>query len=408
MKRGLLNLANTKTIRLSVILASLLVGCGGGGGDQSNNSDQDGEEEINETVTEVTPTPTPIEQPPVQEMELDREGLKIALGKNLFWDPVLSGDQSVACASCHHPDLSYADGRQVSIGLGGKGLGPLRVDETGGAFVEDGVPVRNAPTVLNSAFTGNLTTTLAGDGLGDGPMFWDSRIFGLDQQALEPIKNFSEMRGNHYTEEEAVPVVLARLNGIPAYVSAFQAAFNHQTEITADQLGDAIAAFEISLTALDSRFDRYQAGDTSVMNEQELRGMDKFTDLRCVDCHLGTLQSDSLLHRLGVADVDGQPVDDGDGDFQFRTPSLRNVEFTAPYMHNGSMQTLEEVMEFYDNRRSENPNVTQIDRLFAQLRPLRPNDRADLIAFLKTLSSEFDRSIPESVPSGGPVGGNIQ
>src|SRR5688500_6437009 len=180
----------------------------------------------------------------------------IELGRLLFWDPILSGSKDIACATCHHPDLAYADARDLSLGTGSMGLGAARRDVSGGR-----IPVvkRNSPTVLNTAFNGldgrrgrrrNVDeTSLASVNQAAAPMLWDSRIRGLEAQALEPIKSREEMRGDAYSEASAVDTVLARLRAIPEYVALFKQAFGPDTSIGAEELGRAIAVFERSLVA---------------------------------------------------------------------------------------------------------------------------------------------------------------
>jgi cytochrome c peroxidase len=353
----------------------------------------------------------------------------VELGRLLFWDPILSGDQDVACATCHHPDFAYADGRELSLGAGAVGLGPDRVDASDGA-----IPVveRNSQTILNVAFNG-LDDRRRGRRRGarafDGPpasvnqraapMFWDNRVRSLELQALEPLKALEEMRGTAYPEDEAVATVVARLQAIPAYATRFESAFGPDAGITADTLGQAIAAFERSLVAMDSPFDRFQAGDRSALTAQQIRGLDAFEDARCDECHDGPMFSDFDLHAEGVAEHAAVAApDEGDGRFRFRTPTLRNVALTAPYMHNGTLATLENVLRFYDEGRSRNPNVSgargrggataRLDRDFQRVDDMSDQEMADIVAFLGALTdTAFDRTIPARVPSGLPPGGRV-
>ena len=184
------------------------------------------------------------------------------LGRLLFWDPILSGNKDIACATCHHPDFAYADGRDLSRGTHAVGLGPARRDASNGR-----IPIvkRNAPTVLNTAFNGldesrrrrrnDGVTTLASVNPARAPMLWDSRIRSLEAQALEPIKAREEMRGDAYSETAAVDTVVARLQANPEYVALFKSVFGTSTAIDARQLGEAIAAFERGLVAMNSPFD---------------------------------------------------------------------------------------------------------------------------------------------------------
>ena len=366
------------------------------------------------------------------------EAEMVTLGRLLFWDPVLSGARDTACATCHHPDLAWADGRELSLGTGSVGLGPDRVDRSEGR-----IPVvrRNSPTILNAAFNGARNRGRRGGGRFDGtatsvdparaPMFWDSRVRSLEAQALEPLKALEEMRGTAYTEAEVLDVVVGRLQAIPEYVNLFHRAFGAAAPIAADQIGQAIAAFERTLVAMDSPFDRFQAGDGAALTAQQIRGLETFDDAGCDRCHDGPMFSDFDLEAEGVAE---HPLvsapDTGDGRFRFRTPSLRNVTLTAPYMHNGTLATLEDVLTFYDEGRSRNPSVTRnggdddssddrgggisdggLARLSGQFRRvdnMSAQEQADIIAFLEALTdTAFERLVPARVPSGLPPGGAI-
>jgi cytochrome c peroxidase len=292
----------------------------------------------------------------------------IELGRLLFWDPVLSGNKDIACATCHHPDFAYADGRDLSLGTGSVGLGPARVDLSRGQ-----IPIvkRNAPSIVNTAFNGldaerrrrrsqpsSREATLASVDPLRAPMFWDSRLRSLEAQALEPLKARDEMRGDAYSEAAAVETVVARLRGNREYNDRFKKVFGANTAIDDRQLGQAIAAFERSLVAMNSPFDRFRAGDVTALSTQQRRGMATFDEVGCDRCHEGIMFSDFDLHAEGIRDNPKLTEPDaGTRRFRFRTPSLRNVTLTAPYMHNGMLKTLDDVLQFYDNGRSENPNV---------------------------------------------------
>lgn len=358
------------------------------------------------------------------------------LGRLLFWDPILSGELDVACATCHHPDFAYADGREISLGVGAIGLGPDRVDAVGAR-----IPVvkRNSPTVLNTAFNSSSRRgrgRRGGRRLGALPdaaavdqtrtrMFWDNRVRGLEAQALEPIKSREEMRGDAYPEDLAVDSVVARLRGVPEYVTLFGEVFGTAAPIDDEKLALALAAFQRSLVAVNSPFDQFRAGDDEALTEQQRRGLEEFDDAGCDGCHGGSMFSDFSLHAEGVAEhpLLAEP-DSGGGRFRFRTPTLRNVALTAPYMHNGTLETLEDVLEFYDRGRSENPNVlgarrrrdgggggqaqARLDGRFVRVDDMSDAEMRDIIAFLEALSDEgFDRTIPARVPSGLTVGGSI-
>ena len=347
------------------------------------------------------------------------------LGRLLFWDPILSGAKDIACATCHHPDFAYADGRDLSLGTGSAGLGPSRIDLTGGR-----IPVarRNSPTVLNTVFNGlDRRRRRRSDSSGTtanqarAPMFWDNRTRSLEAQALEPIRALEEMRGTVYAEDVAVDSVLARLRAVPEYVTLFGEVFGADSPIDAEQLAGAIAAFERGLVAMNSPWDRFRAGDSTALTPQQQRGLEDFDDAGCDRCHRGRMLSDFGLHAEGVGEHPqlSEP-DAGGGRFRFRTPSLRNVELTAPYMHNGILATLEDVLRFYDNGRSENPNVVNrrrrdedngqasLSRSFRRVDDMSDQQMADIVAFLEALTDEeFDRAIPARVPSGLRPGGSI-
>lgn len=332
---------------------------------------------------------------------------KIALGRLLFWDPILSGNKDVACASCHHPRFGYAENRDLSIGVNGVGLGAQRRFAAPNAipFVK-----RNSQTILNAGFNGiDNTGRYAAEA---APMFWDMRATSLEAQALEPIKAFEEMRGNAYPEDRAVETAVARLDAIPEYRVLFAGAFGGANAVSAVNLGKAIAAFERSLTANNAPFDRYMRGDRNAMTPAQLEGMRRFERVGCAKCHNGPMFSDYKPHVLGVPDNGRLTESDSgikDTPYAFRTASLRNLAFTGPYMHSGVFRTLNEVMDFYDDA-PENPNVgrRQVDTLVRQLDD--PDDEAAaLIEFLKALNDDsYDKTIPARVPSGLNPGGRIR
>jgi cytochrome c peroxidase len=344
---------------------------------------------------------------------------RVALGRVLFWDPILSGEKDVACATCHHPDFGYSDGLDLSIGANGSGLGPAR------AFLPKHLPrlvKRNSQTVLNVAFNG--LTSGSGAVPAVAPMFWDLRIQGLETQALEPLREQEEMRGDGFPAHLAVREVVFRLNGIPEYRRRFARAFGGNTPVNEQNLGRALAAFQRTLVATNTPFDRYMRGDTSALTPAQVSGMEAFQSVGCVNCHNGPMFSDFKTHVLAVPDNPKLPDPDSgvDHTYAFRTPSLRNLGVTAPYMHNGIFARLEEVLNFYrriatgggpiggGGPRGFNPGVSrdQIDPLARQLN-MRRGRVPDIIAFLRALDDPtFDRTIPQHVPSGLPVGGRLK
>jgi cytochrome c peroxidase len=336
---------------------------------------------------------------------------KIELGRALFYDPILSGHKDVACASCHHPEYGYAEGLDVSVGVGGRGLGETRTFGAAGhiPFVK-----RNAHTILNTAFNG-----IDARGQYDparAPMFWDLRVESLERQALEPIKTLEEMRGHAYPAHLALDSVVHRLRAIPRYRQWFSEVFGGGQAVDSVNLGKALAAFERSLVANNSRFDQYMRGDSTALSATEREGYQAFIKTGCVNCHNGPMFSDFRVHVLGIPDNEklGQPDAGTDRTFAFRTPSLRNLRYTDPYMHSGKLQTVEQVLEFYEDLSIAgrlNPHVKpeQLDPLarrmnvnFKDIRPI-----AEFLTYALN-DDHFDRKIPPRVPSGLPVGGNIQ
>lgn len=325
------------------------------------------------------------------------------LGRLLYWDPILSGTKDVACVSCHHPDLGYADGLTFSQGVGGSGLGPNR---SGGVTTR-----RNAPTVINTAFNG-----IDNDGLyspESAPMFWDNRAESLEEQALLPMLSKEEMRGDLISEDHIMDTIIQRLHNIPEYVSRFEQTFG-SNEINQERILAAIATFERGIVANNSPFDHYMRGDLNAMTNLEIQGMNAFIEVGCADCHSGPMFSDYELHTIGVQDNVNPPDEGATNSFDFRTPTLRNLNLTAPYMHNGIHATLEDVMEFYeevaeggDDQRNVNVAENALDEEMQDL--ALDDDQIDaIIAFMNALNDDsFDKTIPDRVPSGLPVGGNI-
>jgi len=320
--------------------------------------------------------------------------------------------------------------RDLSLGVTGIGLGSSRRLAPGSS-----IPIvkRNSPTVLNIAFSGSDQSGRYDPAT--APMFWDIRKKSLESQALEPLKSHEEMRGNTYPEDEAVARVVAKLQANAEYRSLFAGAFGSEQPVNAENLGRAIAAFERTLLANNSPFDRYMRGDRSAMTEKQVRGMQRFEEIGCIRCHNGPMFSDYKLHVMGVPDNPALPASDGGAQkppcpaspqeprtaasraacdsYAFRTASLRNLDFTFPYQHNGTSRTLSAVVGFYESTiagSSRNPNVRyeELDPLLRELKNVDEED-VDLIEFLYALSDgSFDRTIPERVPSGLPVGGRIR
>ena len=319
----------------------------------------------------------------------------VELGRLLFFDPILSATRDVACATCHHPQHGWADARPTPLGVHASGLGPRRKLAKGAEFFP---LTRNTPTILNAAFNG-----IESDKPFDhskSPMFWDNRILSFEAQSLVPIRQREEMRGDVCSETHAVPARVERLKAIPEYVKLFNA------EITAERVAQAIAAYERTLITPDSPFDRFMRGDKTAMNAEQQHGMEVFHRAGCSLCHNGPMLSDFKLHAIGLTDTATQR-------YEFRTPSLRNLKHTAPYMHHGGTPTLDEVLLFYDRLMDQaaetfeggDTSLPPLDPLLRKMNML-PEDHTPLKAFLEALNSDdYDKTVPQQVPSGLPVAG---
>ncbi|MDO6517678.1 cytochrome-c peroxidase [Zobellia uliginosa] len=385
-------------VRLMVVL--LLVSCKDTDGKPKKTS------KSNRVVTTYIALPQKVKSPKDNPASPEKE----ALGKLLFYDPVLSGNKDVACATCHHPQNGYAEFLDISIGPNATGLGARRKFNAPNdiPFVK-----RNAPTIINSAYNGI-------DPFGNydpeqATMFWDDRVKSLEKQALEPIKAFEEMRGHGIGVDSILQVVVDRVKQIPEYQKMFADAFGVPNAVTVENLAKAIAAFERSLVTNNSRFDRFMRGDEDAILISEKEGFELFKSVGCVNCHNGPMFSDYKMHVLGTPENDklGEPDRGVKDTFAFRTPTLRNLRFTAPYMHNGSLPTLKKVLEFYEdiaNGKERNPHVpVQKYDPFVRDLNLSVKEMSQIISFLNTLNDDgFDKTVPERVPSGLPVGGNIQ
>jgi cytochrome c peroxidase len=321
---------------------------------------------------------------------------KVALGKLLFWDPILSGAQDIACATCHHPDHGFTDGRALPIGAGGTGIGPKRTVQGRSLLVK-----RNSPTILNVAFNGLVDASGPFDP-SQAPMFWDSRVRGLEAQTLAPIESLEEMRGDQVAAGGGVAAAVARVAAVRQYRDLFQRAFGESDAVNALNLSRAIAAFERSLVTSDSPFDRYLRGDKSALNATEIYGMEAFDKQGCTLCHKGPMLSDYQVHVLGVPDNPAVGTQDPGAEqrLAFRTPTLRNLAYTAPYMHGGTIDHVDTVVaDFYrrpGGRRGVDPLLQRV---------AVESNAHDITAFLATLNGGFDRSIPPRVPSGLRPGG---
>ncbi|MFN0053042.1 MAG: cytochrome-c peroxidase [Planctomycetales bacterium] len=305
------------------------------------------------------PPAPPLGLPPVQWPEDNPySSAKAELGKLLYFDKRLSIDDTVSCASCHAPEKAFADGAPVSTGIGG---------QKGG---------RSAPTVINRGYSTQ--------------QFWDGRAASLEEQAKGPVANSIEMTSEK-TAEAAHAAIVKKLRGIPGYVKRFEQVFGTR-EFDMDHVAKAIATFERTVCSGNAPYDRHQAGKKDALTADQVRGMNVFFNkAACDSCHLGFNFTDGSYVNIGIGmdkpnpdlgrfAVSGRDEDKG----AFKTPTLRDIEHTGPYMHDGSLKTLEEVVEHYDKGGIKNPHLDQ------RMKPLKlsAQDKKDLVAFMKALSGE--------------------
>ncbi len=302
---------------------------------------------------------------------------KAELGRLLFFDPVFSQDNDISCATCHHPDYGFSDGLAAAVGRGGAGIGPERA---GGVRL-----ARNSPGLWNVAYNSIL--------------FWDGREDSLEDQSLVPLMHRDEMGA----ADEAT--LVAELNEIAEYRLLFDAAF--EDGLTLQNVQRALAAFQRTLISNNSPFDRYAAGNVNALTPQQRRGLALFRSgaTRCFECHAAPTFATVSLRVIGVpsSDAGGGAVSNVVPDGAFKVPSLRNVALTAPYMHNGSLQTLEEVVAFYAEGGGRAHDVENVDHFVSGF-DLTAQQQEDLVAFLLALTDESNLPpVPQQVPSGLPV-----
>lgn len=278
---------------------------------------------------------------------------KEELGKKLYFDPRLSGSNWISCATCHNPGLGWGDGLPRTIGDGQKELG------------------RHAPTIINSGYF--------------DLQMWDGRKKSLEDQAKGPIAAKVEMNQD-YDE------LIRELKALPGYVKRFDAVFG-KSSLTIDNIAKAIATFERSIVSKNAPYDKYWAGDKSAMSQSAVNGMNLFFGkAKCSICHNGPVFTDSGFHNIGVKAAGPLKVDLGrynesKVDFDkgaFKTPGLRSISQSAPYMHNGTETTLEAVIEFYDRGGDVKENLSP----FITPLGLTAKEKKDLFEFLKALDGE--------------------
>ena len=276
---------------------------------------------------------------------------KVALGKRLFFDKNLSKDRSISCASCHNPAQGFSNGLVFAQG------------------VSDRHSNRNVPSIVNRLF--------------GRTQFWDGRAETLESQARGPIFNPDEMAMDEN-------LLIERLRENAFYLVLFQQAFDAEPNL--DSMLKSIAAFEYTLLSGSTAFDRYEwNGEKTALSDSAVRGIALFRGkARCSTCHIGTNFTDEKFHNIGAGEGPGQndpgraAVTKESEDFgKFKTPTLRNITLTAPYMHDGSLVTLEDVIAFYDRGGRPNPNLDK------EIKPLQLTDseKNDLLEFLKSLTS---------------------
>lgn len=288
---------------------------------------------------------------------------KVELGKQLYFDPRLSCDDTVSCASCHDPKKGWSNSTQFATGVR---------SQVGG---------RSSPTIINSAY--------------HELQFWDGRAHLLEGQALGPIQNPIEM--DHKLDD-----CVAKLNKIPGYKQQFQKVFG--TEVTSENIAKAIASFERTILSGNAPYDKFKAGDEKALSEAAQRGMKVFFGKgRCSACHSGSNFSDGSFHNIGVGMQAAKPdlgrfeVTRVTGDRgAFKTPTLREIARHAPYMHDGSLKTLEDVIEYYDKGGIQNP---QLDEEIVPLK-LTAQERTDLVKFLTEglASPDYPDVAPPKLP----------
>ena len=291
------------------------------------------------------------------------------LGRWLFYDTRLSSDRSISCATCHRPEFAFSETRAVAIG------------------VRDQAGRRKTPSIVNLAARTILPTGASSPDPGV-TFFWDGRATSLEEQVLAPIADAREMAFDH-------PAMVARFSGIEGYRPYFNEAFG-SPDITAERIASALADFVRTRRSGNAPYDRWSfGGDAGAMSHAAHRGLDLFSfKAACGTCHVGFNFSDGDFHNLGVgwnektgtfADIGREAVTKDPKDRgRFKTPGLREVDKHPPYMHDGSLATLRDVVEFYNRGGNRNPFQTR------RLRPLglSQSEVDDVVAFLKALSGE--------------------
>jgi cytochrome c peroxidase len=282
---------------------------------------------------------------------------KAELGRMLYFDNCLSGDDKVSCATCHAINRGFADPNPISEGIMGR------------------MGTRHAPTVINAAY--------------NHLQFWDGRAKTLEEQAKGPIANPNEMSLFH---DSAISYAECqkRVRQDPKYLKMFKDVFGND-DCTVDQITDAIATFERTVLSGNSAYDRYKAGDKNAMTEGQIEGYKVFKRVGCANCHFEPLFTDGRFLNIGVG-MDAEKPDLGrylitkdEKDYgAFKVPTLREVVYSYPYMHDGSQKTLEDVIDYYDKGGTPNKNLHPL------MKPLHMSDKDKkaLKVFLEALCGE--------------------
>jgi cytochrome c peroxidase len=293
-----------------------------------------------------------------------QSNLKILLGKQLYFDTRLSKDNTISCATCHNPAMGWSDAGPTSTGIGG---------QKGG---------RRSPPVSNAVYA---------------PLqFWDGRSPTLEEQAKGPVANPVEMGNTHES-------MIRSVQDIPGYVKEFEQVFGTSV-VTIDMVADAIAAFERTVVTTDSPFDRYIRGDNEALTKQEKQGLEIFNGKgHCTACHWGGYFSDGRFHNLGVKPTDPSNPDIGrfvitkdSADIgAFKTPTIRDVALRAPYMHNGSEKTLEDVVDLYNKGgRTGDPYISSLILPLG----LTKNEKKALVIFMTRAMTSLNPEVANVKP----------
>lgn len=320
----------------------------------TNKSDKD-ELFVSEMPDNTTP---PLGLPPIpwpQDNPYSKE--KAELGRLLYFDKRLSSDQTISCATCHNVPCGYSDCRAIAIGI------------------KNRLGTRHSPTIINNAYATIL--------------FWDGRASSLEEQCKGPLANTKEM-SMVQDVHEAHSQCEARVKEIPGYQAIFKKVFGHDN-ITIDDIAKAIATFERTVLSGNSPYDRYVAGDRAALSEEQIHGIKVFKKVNCVNCHGGFNFTDQRFQNIGIGmdapepDLGRYLITHDKKDWgAFKTPTLREVERTGPYMHDGSLKSLEAVIDYYNDGGIKNNNLHSL------LIPLNlsQEDKDALVSFLRALSGE--------------------